>query len=68
MADLGLDDSAHDTGRTGEKKKIVIAQITFAYFNDQVITWLRKRGALIKTEKYELLNELNDEIDEGIKD
>jgi len=29
---------------------------------------LRKRGALIKTEKYELLNELNDEIDEGIKD
>jgi len=68
MADLGLDDNAHDTGRTGEKKKIVIAQITFAYFNDQVITWLRKRGDLIKTEKYELLNELNDEIDEGIKD
>jgi len=34
MADLGLDDNAHDTGRTGEKKKIVIAQITFAYFND----------------------------------
>lgn len=59
MEDLGLD---------GQTDKIVIAQITFAYFNDQVITWLRKRGDLIKAEKYELLNELNDEIDEGIKD
>lgn len=63
MADLGLD--SHGDGKN---KKIEIAQITFAYFNDQVITWLRKRGDLIKTEKYELLDELNEEIDEGLKD
>lgn len=67
MADLGLDDN-HAKKAAEENKKIGIAQITFAYFNDQVITWLRKRGDLIKTEKYELLNELNDEIDEGLKD
>jgi len=36
MADLGLDDPHQGEPKVdlGEKKKIVIAQITFAYFND----------------------------------
>ena len=60
MADLGIDDN-------NANKQIKIAQITFAFFNDQVITWLKKRGEYIKSEKYELLEELNEEIDKGLE-
>jgi hypothetical protein len=37
----------------GEEKPVKIAQITFAFDNSKVINWLKKRGALIKTEKWE---------------
>lgn len=64
MDDLGYD------GVTGEneKKKIKIAQITFAFYNEDIINNLRKRGVLIKTEKWEKLDDLNDKIDNILKD
>jgi hypothetical protein len=41
-------------------RKIKIAQITFAFYNEKIINKLRKRGALIKTEKWDKLLEIND--------
>ena len=45
-----------------------MAQITFAYNNSKIISWLTKRGTLIKTEKWDKLTDLNAEILTGIKD
>jgi hypothetical protein len=41
---------------------IKVAQITFAYNNSRIISWLQKRGTLIKTEKWDKLDELNEQI------
>jgi hypothetical protein len=57
MDDLGYD------GITDEKKHINIAQITFAFYNEAIINALFKRGNLIKTEKWDKLDEQNDKID-----
>jgi hypothetical protein len=43
-----------------------VAQITFAYNNSKIISWLTKRGTLIKTEKWDKLKDLNAEILDGI--
>jgi hypothetical protein len=64
MDDLGYEDALPD----GEHRRIKIAQITFAFYNELVINNLRKRGTLIKTEKWEKLLELNDKIDDSLKD
>jgi hypothetical protein len=48
--------------------EIKIAQITFAFHNSKVINWLKQRGQLIKTEKWEKLEDKNQEILDGIKD
>lgn len=45
-----------------------IAQITFAYNNSKVINWLTKRGTLIKSEKWDKLHELEEEIMKQLKD
>jgi hypothetical protein len=57
-----------DLGYEGEvdpdtKKRIKIAQITFAFYNEAIINQLKKRGNLIKTEKWDKLDEINDKID-----
>jgi hypothetical protein len=45
---------------------IKIAQITFAYENGWIIETLKKRGAAIATEKYDKVEEINNEIHEKI--
>lgn len=47
--------------------EIKIAQITFAYHNEQVISWLKERGALIVTEKHDKVDQLNDKIIKAIE-
>lgn len=64
MDDLGFD----EPDNSNEPKRIKIAQITFAYYNGEVIRWLTKRGDFIKTEKWDKVNEINQEIAQGIKD
>lgn len=65
-----MDDLGYDGPVTEEhgKKRIRVAQITFAFFNEDIITQLRKRGTLIKTEKWEKLEQINDKIDELFKE
>lgn len=46
--------------------KVVVAQVTFAFRNTQMIEWLNKRGTLIKESKWQELEELNEEIVKGI--
>jgi len=58
MEDLGFEED--------KDAPVKIAQITFAYYNGEVIRWLTKRGDLIKTEKWDKVKEINDEIAEGI--
>jgi hypothetical protein len=59
MPDLGF----QEPPAAGEPEHpIKIAQITFAYHNAQVIDWLKQRGALIVAEKYEKVDELNEQI------
>jgi len=41
---------------------IKIAQITFAYENGWIIDKLKKRGGFICAEKYDKLDEINEEI------
>lgn len=53
--------------QTQGPKRISIAQITFAFFNAEVIGLLRKRGGFIGTEKWDKLKEVNQEINEIIK-
>lgn len=60
MENLGFD--GEDPG------KIKIAQVTFAYNNAKVIEWLKKRGTLIKTEKWEKVADLNEQILKELKD
>lgn len=52
MDDLGFDGVWEGPGQ----KKIKIAQITFAFFNESIILQLKKRGTFIKTEKWEKLD------------
>lgn len=61
MDDLGYD------GYTEEKKQIKIAQITFAFYNEDIITNLTKRGNFIKLEKWDKLDQINDKIDDLFK-
>lgn len=49
-------------------KRINIAQITFAFFNSEVIDLLKKRGTIIGCEKWDKLKEVNAELNEKIKD
>ena len=62
------------TGQTidiaGKKlsKRIKIAQITFAFFNGEVINLLRKRGLFIQKEQWKKLNDMNKTITEKIQD
>jgi len=65
MDDLGFDDDLSDDG---EIKFIKIAQITFAFYNEEVINLLKKRGDFIKSEKWDKLDEINLTITETIKD
>lgn len=50
------------------EQDIKIAQITLAFNNAKVINWLKKRGTLIKTEKWEKVAAINDTIAKGIKE
>lgn len=63
MEDLGYDGIWEGPGQ----KKIHIAQITFAFHNQDIINMLKKRGTLIKTEKWDKLDQLNDKIDDSLK-
>ena len=64
MNDLGYDGVCENP----DEKKIKIAQITFAFHNDKLIKLLQKRGVLIRTEKWDKLDEINDQIDDSLKD
>jgi hypothetical protein len=63
MEDQGYDGPWEGPG----DKKIHIAQITFAFHNQDIINMLKKRGTLIKTEKWEKVDALNDKIDDSLK-
>jgi len=58
MDDLGYEAPNPD----GSPHPIHIAQITFAFHNEQVINWLKQRGSLIRAEKWDKLDALNAEI------
>jgi len=45
-----------------EGDDIKIAQITFAYNNREVINWLRKRGQYIMKQKWDKVEEIEQEI------
>lgn len=45
-----------------ENDEIKIAQITFAYHNEKVIHWLKKRGGFIQTQKWDKLDKIEAEI------
>lgn len=60
MPNLGLDGE--------ENKPIKIAQTTFAFRNAKMINWLKKRGGLLQTEKWEKADEVVVEINENLKD
>lgn len=63
MTDLG-----YDGPWTGEgEKKIHIAQITFAFHNQDIINLLKSRGNLIKTENWDKLDKINDKLDDYLK-
>ena len=59
MEDMGYDGVWEGPG----DKHIKIAQITFAFHNQDIINNLRKRGNFIKTEKWDKVDEINDKID-----
>ena len=63
MEDLGYEAPNED----GSPHAIHIAQITFAFHNEQVIGWLKERGALIRAEKWKELDELNGRISKELK-
>ena len=51
-----------------ENVPVKIAQITFAFRNEKVINWLKKRGDAIKKEKWDKLDEVNQEITDNLQD
>ena len=64
MNDLGYDGPCENP----DEKKIKIAQITFAFHNEKIINLLKKRGVFIRTEKWDKLDDINDKIDDSLKD
>jgi hypothetical protein len=66
MKDLGYDGEWKGPGPISEKT-IHIAQITFAFHNQEIINLLRKRGNFIKTEKWEKVDQINDKLDDSLK-
>lgn len=58
MPGLGLDDDDL------EQK---VAQITFAFFNEKIINWLKQRGKHLQLEEYDKVHELNNEIAENLR-
>lgn len=64
MEDLGFDGEEDKD----PNKRIKIAQITFAYYNGEVIRWLTDRGYYIQNEKWEKVREINNTIAQGIKE
>lgn len=64
---------AKDLAKSGVKsvdkgpKRIKIAQITFAFYNGEVMNWLYTRGSYIQNEKWDKLGEINKTISEGLK-
>lgn len=60
MEDLGFEED--------KDAPVKIAQITFAYYNGEVINWLKKRGDLIKSEKWEDVQKKNEEIATGLRE
>eukprot|EP00355_Strombidium_rassoulzadegani_P007408 CAMPEP_0168620868 /NCGR_PEP_ID=MMETSP0449_2-20121227/7377_1 /TAXON_ID=1082188 /ORGANISM="Strombidium rassoulzadegani, Strain ras09" /LENGTH=1171 /DNA_ID=CAMNT_0008661923 /DNA_START=74 /DNA_END=3586 /DNA_ORIENTATION=+ len=60
--DLGIDEPGSNA------HGIKIAQITFAFENSKVISWLLQRGLLIKKEQWEKVDEINDTIAEALKE
>lgn len=63
MDDLGYDGPT----QPGVHKHIKIAQVTFAFYNEDIIKVLTKRGTLIKTEKWDKVDQVNDKIDDMFK-
>ena len=51
----------------GEKYQVKISQITMAFNNAYIVNQLSKRGTLIKTEKWDKVAELNQEILEKLQ-
>ena len=62
LPDQGVD------GPGSADQPIKIAQITFGFYNRQIITWLKERGNYIKQEKWIKVREMNEKISIGIKD
>jgi hypothetical protein len=56
MPDLGYEDEPVE--------KINIALITFAFDNSELINLLKKRGAAIKVENFDLMRKINKQIDD----
>jgi len=56
LPDLGYEDPPPE--------KIIIAMISFAFDNAQLVNLLRQRGAQIKAEKYDKMREINKKIDD----
>ena len=48
-------------------EQVKIAKISFAFDNAKVIKWLKKRGGYIKKEKWDKVDEVNDEIRFALK-
>jgi hypothetical protein len=65
MPHLGIDNNL-PVDQNGNQI-IKVAQITFAYRNAEIVNWLQKRGTLIKTEKWQKVQELNNTILDNIK-
>ena len=58
MPSLGFD------GEEGDKDRVRIALITFAFNNARVINWLRQRGFHIKNENWGKLEKVNTTIND----
>lgn len=60
-----------DTGvldKEDQNKPVEIVQITFAFDNGDLMGLLKKRGAAIKMENYDMLRNINDKIDKELED
>lgn len=56
LPDLGYEDPAPE--------KIIIAMISFAFDNAELINLLRERGGYIKNQKYDKMREVNSKIEQ----